>query len=396
MGEWVFLALLGSEDRWRAMPLHRQILCSVATHACLISLLACAVAAHAYKPLSAEVNSLAVEFVLDSKNIDGTSFIVSRNATTAKAIPIKAAPTDVSAITRASTDVEFLPDSETSKTVLVPVKGTSVVTDIEPVGLAPTPNAPKSRGKNITKNANPVKVALSTAAGTGAKTSSSEQSALNAKSSLTTAPVAQVSFNQQSPSPVGITNKIASAVTQAAAVFLPKVSFSELDGKACQSFTEGENVQSSDPVKAKERFRNAIALMDQAIPILESESGAESTQMAEALQNVGRCYDKLAEYDRSAEYYSNCAKMLSKVSGDQSLGRGIALVFLGDALINQRKFKEAEAALLSSLPIYVKQYGESSQYVKWTYQRLNRICANTDRATEAEKWRTKAEAIAAN
>jgi hypothetical protein len=395
MGEWVFLSLLGSEDKWRAMPLHRQILCSVATHACAMSLLVCVVAAHASKPLSSDANALSVEFVLDSKNVDGTSFIVARNAATARAIPIKAAPTDVSAVSSVITDIEYVPHNATSKTVLVPVKGASVISEIQPLGTAPSPNSLKSQGKNFTKNANPVKVALSTLSGTGAKTSTSEQSAINAKSSLTTSPVTQVSFSQKNPSPVGITNKIASAVTQAAAVFLPKVSFSELDGKACQVFTEGENVQSSDPAKAKERFRSAIALMDQAIPILESESGAESAQMAEALQNVGRCYDKLAEYDRSAEYYSNCAKMLGKVSGDQSLQRGIALVFLGDAFINQRKFKEAEAALLESLPIYVRQYGESSQYVKWTYQRLNRICANTERATEAEKWRTKAEAIAA-
>lgn len=394
MGEWVFLALLGSEDRWRAMPVHRQILFSVATHACVMTVLVFVVATHAYKPISADANDLAVEFVLDSKNVDGTSFIVASNATTAKAIPIMSV-SDVSVITRVK-DIEFLPPGETSDSSFDSVCSFPPLPDTQPVGTVPAHNASKSHGKNITKNANPVKVALSTLTGTGAKTSTSEQSAINAKSSLTTSPLTQVSLSQQSPSPVGITNKIASAVTQAAAVFLPKVSFSELDGKACQSFSEGESVQSSDPVKAKERFRNAIALMDQAIPILESESGAESTQMAEALQNVGRCYDKLEEYDRSAQYYSNCAKMLGKVSGDQSLQRGIALVFLGDALINQRKYKEAEEALLSSLPIYVKQYGESSQYVKWTYQRLNRICANTDRGAEAEKWRTKAESIASN
>ena len=176
MGECAFLSLLNSEEKWRAMPPHCQILCSVATHACIVSLLVCVVAAHAYKPLSADANALSVEFVLDSENVDGTSFIVARNATTARAIPIKATPTDVSAITRASTDIEALPNSQSSKTTIVPVKGSAVISDIQPVGTVPAPDASKSQGKNFTKNANPVKVALSTLPGTGAKTSTSEQS----------------------------------------------------------------------------------------------------------------------------------------------------------------------------------------------------------------------------
>ncbi|MBX9573640.1 MAG: tetratricopeptide repeat protein [Candidatus Obscuribacterales bacterium] len=423
MNEWGILALLGPDEKWRAMPPHRQILLSIGTHSVVLCLLACLVAAHASKHLPADASPLSVEFVIDSKNLDGTSYIQAQEAQNAKAIPIKSAPNDVSIVSTelvqevvpvrsTLTDLEFVDKHPSPKGLrggpdLVPVSVDSFEPDpnvvfqiphskIQPENariskLAPKQTGAKAHAKN-TKSTNS-KIASALRSEQSPKTSNSEQSNKNADSALTIATVVQADISERAPAPAGINNKIASAITQATSLFLPKQSFSEIDMKACQTYMEGENFQSADPPRAKARFRSAIALMDQAIPILVSESGPESTQMAEALQNVGRCYDKLTEYDRSEAYYSNSAKMFEKVSGEKSLGRGIALVYLADALIHQKKYKPAEEALLASLPIYSQQYGERSNYVAWTYQRLSRICSNTERADEATKWNSKANEI---
>lgn len=172
--------------------------------------------------------------------------------------------------------------------------------------------------------------------------------------------------------------------------------FSELDMKACRTFVEGENLAEKDLEKAKSLWQEAIKIMDRAIPLLITESGPESATMAEALRNVGRCYDKLKQYDRSAELYSQSAEMLERVKGPEFLGRGISLVYLGDARIEQSNYHEAETALLASLPVYCKHYGENSQYVGWTYQRLARICFHTNRAEKGIEWQKKAQEILKN
>ncbi len=85
--------------------------------------------------------------------------------------------------------------------------------------------------------------------------------------------------------------------------------------------------------------------------------------------------------------------MYRKLEGASSKEFGISLVFYADALINQGDFQNAEEPLKESLPIYRQAYGEKSEYVAWTYQRLARICNHTKRQAEAERYTTMASAL---
>lgn len=405
MGDWAILSVLGADEKWSSMPPYLQFLSSIGAHSIVFASLACVVSATSYKAVVPEATSLSVDFVIESNNLDGTSFLHSDKSRTAKAIPIKSAPSDLSAVSSLIAVDSALPQQSTVRAALVSAVDNAATPFQDPgpayvlTGDVPDPLSSKLKpGKNSAavknlKDVSPVKIAFSSFASKGTKTSRAEQAKKYAISSMNSSKVIQSSLDDSLPAHIGF-NDIASAITQASTFLLPKSSFSELDTKACQTFMEGESLQSADLEKANERFRKAIALMDQAIPLLVAESGAESRQMAEALQNVGRCYDKLKDYNRSEEYYLKSSKMQEKVSGEKSLGRGISLVYLADALIEQKKYKAAEEALLTSLPIYEQQYGANSKYVAWTYQRLNKICAFTERSEEAEKWRTKAEQIA--
>lgn len=169
--------------------------------------------------------------------------------------------------------------------------------------------------------------------------------------------------------------------------------FAELDRQACQAFYRGETIASSNAQEAKQLWQKAVALMDEALPLLALEQGAENAEMASALRNVGRCYDRLNQPDKSCEYHKNSAAMYKKLEGSSSKEFGISLVFYADALINQGDFSKAEAPLKESLPIYEQTYGDKSQYVAWTYQRLAKICNHTERPDEAERFNTLANSI---
>lgn len=133
--------------------------------------------------------------------------------------------------------------------------------------------------------------------------------------------------------------------------------------------------------------------MEQALPLLAAEQGAENAEMASALRNIGRCFDRLNEPSKACEYYKSSASMYRKLEGASSKEFGISLVFYADALINQGDFQNAEEPLKESLPIYRQAYGEKSEYVAWTYQRLARICNHTKRQAEAERYTTMASAL---
>lgn len=176
----------------------------------------------------------------------------------------------------------------------------------------------------------------------------------------------------------------------------PRPTFSELDRQACQAFYRGETIAGSNKDEAKQLWQKAVDLMEQALPLLSAEQGSENAEMASALRNVGRCFDRLNEPGKSCEYYKKSASLYRKLEGTSSKEFGISLVFYADALINQGDFQSAEGPLQESLPIYRQAYGDKSEYVAWTYQRLARICSQTERQVEADSYTAMAKTILGN
>jgi hypothetical protein len=174
---------------------------------------------------------------------------------------------------------------------------------------------------------------------------------------------------------------------------VPKETFAQLDSRACAAFYRGERIGAARPEEAKALWLEAAALMDRAIPLLASEQGTDNSEMASALRNVGRCYDKLHDPAKAAEYHRQSADLYKKVEGESSREFAVAMVYYADALIEKNDLSLAEEALLQSLPIYKQIYGENSQYVAWTYQRLAKISARTERQTESTRYSQLANEI---
>lgn len=160
-------------------------------------------------------------------------------------------------------------------------------------------------------------------------------------------------------------------------------SFAELDGRACRAFYRAEQIAPTNKDEAQKLYQSAAKIMVEALPVLVREQGNESNELALALNNTGRCFERLNQDQQAAEYFESSVKMYEKIGKARSAERGVGLVYLADSLIKQGKYKEAESPLKDSLPIYCDVYGNESQLVAVTYQRLANICLQTKRDEEA-------------
>lgn len=189
-----------------------------------------------------------------------------------------------------------------------------------------------------------------------------------------------------SPTPVVIPGVNPTVVPPATPTTSPvhKFSFSELDGRACQAFYAGEAVMSSDKPRAEALWKEALSIMDEAIPTLMEETGnRDSPVFSEALRNTGRCYQRLEQYPRAREMFQQSADMYLRLQGPDCAGRGVSLVYLGDAFFSEGKLPEAEKHFLDSLPIYETHYGKNSAEAGWTHQRLANVYRAMNRSSDA-------------
>lgn len=177
-----------------------------------------------------------------------------------------------------------------------------------------------------------------------------------------------------------------SGAGQVAIAPVEKLTFAELDSRACAAFYQGEQKASAAPDEAKKLYEEAAELMVRGIPVLEQEQGPECNEMALALSNTGRCFNQLEQYSTAASYFERAAKLYDKLGKKDSAELGASLVYLADALTKQGKYAEAEKPLRDSLPIYCNHYGKESQYVAWTYQRLSTVCSHIGRTDEAANY----------
>lgn len=165
-----------------------------------------------------------------------------------------------------------------------------------------------------------------------------------------------------------------------------KASFSELDGRAGKAFYAGEAIMSTDPARASALWKEALSIMDEALPTLMEETGnRDSVVFGEALRNTGRCYQRLQQYGRAREMFQQSADMYLRLQGAQCAGRGISLVYLGDAFFSDGNLAEAKKHFLETLPIYESQYGKTSEELAWTHQRLANVYRAMGKASDCQR-----------
>lgn len=173
---------------------------------------------------------------------------------------------------------------------------------------------------------------------------------------------------------------------QAVAPVVTKSTFSELDGRACRVFYKGEAISNTEREKAVGMWREALSLMQEAVPLLKQELGKEENAvLAMAVRNTGRCYERLGDYQKAESLFRESAEMYQRISGTESAERAISLVYLGDLFLTEGKLDAAEKQFLESLPIYEKSYGEKADAVLWTHQRLLNLYRKMGRTVDANR-----------
>lgn len=395
------VAILNPESKWSGLGAAQQLAFSLAMHVLVLALLCWGLRASFQSSISNIRQSIDLELCPPGDIYAGQPAQISADLlSSAEKLPLLP-PDDLSSIS--SGQAQTIPMASNARAAKLKSQisphAKVQLHDLNAQSLKPTPlQATALSRKQLLRPSSPDKRSLQNARASSARLSSSSSASISASASpaatskiplVVSASPATGSRSQDRRKGPDAINLAVQEISRAVNRVMGKPSFEELDQKACATFMEGESCANSDPDKASSLWQKSIGIMNQAIPLLEAESGPESTTMAEALRNVGRCYDKLTNYERSSQLYMQSAQMLEKLLGPESIERAISLVYYGDAKLNSGNYAEAEAPLLESLPAYRSKYGEKSQYLCWTYQRLARICRQTNRADEAKKWQDK-------
>ena len=155
--------------------------------------------------------------------------------------------------------------------------------------------------------------------------------------------------------------------------------FAQMDAEACREFFHAEAIANSKPEQARRSYERALALMVEAVPILKQEVGAGHREIAFATFNLGRCYYRTGHLQEARQSFEHAAFRYQRQSGDESMERANTLVWLADVLKDLKMYAEAETALKDSLPAYKQHFGDESKEVKGTYHRLAHIFDATNR-----------------
>lgn len=392
-----------AEDKWSALSGRDQLWRSVLAHSAMATAIV----------FLAGVDSTAPQRIADSTSIRLEFRSPTQKTVDTKPFPVRAeqfSPVRTPADDEASGSVNLTPNlSRPEAATEKPPEVTSPT-----ARLGPSIKTPLLHGKkNVHRTQQPITIPLplETASSSPAPAESSKGPSKTPLSLLTSGagrrtfgapesahstPTVQVSHTSEALIDTQLPKEfinIDNGSRQGAIQCTPRQTFSELDRQACQAFYRGETIAGSNKEEAKQLWQKAVGLMELALPLLAAEQGAENAEMASALRNVGRCFDRLNEPNKSCEYYKKSASMYRKLEGADSKEFGVSLVFYADALINQGNFQNAEEPLKESLPIYRQAYGDKSEYVAWTYQRLARICNHTKRQAEADRYTTMANAL---
>jgi hypothetical protein len=333
-----YIALLESEEHWRAISRKQAVFRSVLVHSLVWTSLLW-VGARCTVPQLRDAGSVLIEFHGQQYNLasalapgkmgNSTPVASARKVQSSRRPSVVAKTPNV--VSRRAVRVKAVPSKQPA---VQPSVGGALVHLGKPIATAPTPT-PKP----------------------------GPSGAIEHKPSVTT----DIEFVM--PSSAGVQASLNSGAVVPRASEL-KSTFAELDAKACTLFMQGEFISTDNPEIAGKFYSEALAVMQEAVPILKKEIGENRNEVAFATMNLGRCYDRMGDYEMAVECLRQAAQLDESLNGADSLSRAVTNTCLADSLKKLRRYEEAKEALLKSLMVYEKQYGVDSAEVGLTHSRL--------------------------
>jgi tetratricopeptide (TPR) repeat protein len=118
--------------------------------------------------------------------------------------------------------------------------------------------------------------------------------------------------------------------------------------------------------------------------IYKSVYGTKHYLIGIAISNIGSVYTARNDHKRAEPFYREAIALYEATQGAQHLNTGIGRLKLGDALVGQERYAEAEKELLAGYEILTKQTSPSVSWLKRARENLVKLYTASNQPEKAK------------
>ena len=123
--------------------------------------------------------------------------------------------------------------------------------------------------------------------------------------------------------------------------------------------------------------------------IYTSVYGTKHYLLGIAISNIGSVYSARNDHKRAEPFYREAIAMYEATQGAQHMNTGIGRLKLGDALVGQERYAEAETELLAGYEILTKQTSPSVSWLKRARENLVKLYTVSNQPDKAKKFQAE-------
>lgn len=123
--------------------------------------------------------------------------------------------------------------------------------------------------------------------------------------------------------------------------------------------------------------------------IYKSVYGTKHYLIGIAISNIGSVSSARNQHKQAELFYREAIAMYDATQGAQHLNTGIGRLKLGDALVGQERYAEAEKELLTGYDILMKQTSPSVSWLRRARENLVKLYTASNQPEKAKKFQAE-------
>jgi tetratricopeptide (TPR) repeat protein len=136
-------------------------------------------------------------------------------------------------------------------------------------------------------------------------------------------------------------------------------------------------------------YDEAEAAFRRMSDIYKSVYGTKHYLIGIAISNIGSVYTARNDHRRAEPFYREAIAMYEATQGAQHLNTGIGRLKLGDSLVGQERYAEAEKELLTGYEILTKQTSPSVSWLKRARENLVKLYTVSNQPEKAKTYQAE-------